>query len=226
MAPLDPGKLARRVAPFTGTPIRAPVTDAHEPSRAPLDKKPHGPEVEPPMTPGDADAPAHFSSRDLPEEKHVPMLVDGDDPLALKLADQIQADFLEAGIQVTVTAAPGPLFERRLRSGRYTAALVAARSPFAEPALDLLALLEATGLASAIPVPKMNTALALPAGRRRRGLAEEVLGSLERQGILLPLIGVDECWAWRDRQPARDHLPWLTMSPARRFVPLRDGSPH
>jgi len=198
---LDPGKLARRVAPQTGTPVPAPVTDAHEA------------------------APAPFSSRDLPEEKHVPLLVDGDDPLALEMADQIQADFLEAGIQVTVTAAPGHLFERRLRSGRYTAALVAARSPFAEPALDLLALLEATGLAGAIPVPRVDTALALPAGRRRRRLAEEVLGSLERQGILLPLIRVDECWAWRDRQPARDHLPWLTMSPARRFVPLRDGSP-
>ena len=143
----------------------------------------------------------------------------------LEVADQIQADLLEAGIQVTVTAAPGPLFDRRLRSGRYTAALVAARSPFAEPALDLLALLEATGLAGAIPVPQMETALALPAGRRRRRLAEGVLGNLAREGILLPLIRVDECWVWRDRQPARDHLRWLTMIPARRFVPPRDRSP-
>lgn len=220
---LDPGKLARRVAPQTGTPVPAPPVDG--PPTGPREQRPPGPAVTVPETPGDEDAPAPSTSSDRPEEMPVPLLVDGDDHLALEMADQIQADFLEAGIHVLVTAVPGPLFERRLRSGRFTAALVAARSPFAEPALDLLALLSATGLAGAIPFPRMETALALPAGRRRGRLAGEVLESLARDGILLPLIRVDECWAWRDRPPARDHFQWLTMSPASRFAPLREGSP-
>ncbi len=112
-----------------------------------------------------------------------PLLVDAGDAVAVALADQIQADLLEMGVELEVRPEAPARYAELLRGGRYGAALAGLRPVFARPELDRLAWRHATG-------------------------GDE--GVLARA---IPLVGVDDCWAWRRPSEAGPVLRRLAVPP-------------
>jgi hypothetical protein len=117
-------------------------------------------------------------------QESLPLLVDGGDRVALALADQIQADLLAGNVDLLVQAEPSPRYAQRLRSGRYAAALVGFQSVFADAGLDRRAWLHAIG------------------------------GDAGVLAARLPLVAVDDCWAWRRPEQAAGVLRRLGVPQA------------
>ena len=195
---LDRARLARRAAPSTG---RA----WHGAKRPPA----HG----------------------VPEEEtgalvdlvgvRISILIDADDPVGRALADQIQADLLDRGVDVRIEAASGHAFDRLLREGQYGLALAGFRTVFGEAALDLVARVRAAGFRTRELEEGLQAMLALRAGGRRRQAAARLTALVEERRMWIPLVAVDECWAHaRDLSVAAD-LAALTSVKARRFETRR-----
>ncbi len=152
------------------------------------------------------------------EPEVVPLLMVSGDEQSWRQADALQASALDTGLRLRRTPLPPGTFERHLRSGEFSYALLSLPARPPATARQLQGRLAAFGAWDAA----MGSRLARSRQQQPRQQAAEaatVWETLVRERRVVPLEFHRECYRLEGSGSMKPVLSWLSRSPAARFSP-------